>query len=334
MGRKCAAWGNVGNTMRVLVTGATSLLGRTTVAALLARGDTVSTMQRSPSGLDTTEFIGSINDAAVVDSAVAGQEAVIHLAAKVDIVGDWDEYITTNVEGTSTVLAAARANGVKRFVYVSSPSVAHSGDSIMGAAAEPADPDKTRGHYSTSKAMAEQVALAASSPDMPVLAIRPHLVIGVGDTQLVGRIADRARAGRLPLIGSGLALVDTTWVDNAADALVAAVDRAPSLGGRALVVSNGEPRTVHELIARITTALGIEWSPRSVPRSVAIGAGSIIERVWDRTDRSGEPPMTAFGAEQLSTAHWFDQTETRRALGWKPQVSLAEGFEQLAAHRT
>lgn len=320
--------------MKILVTGATSLLGRTTVAALVARGDEVTTLQRSPSGLPTTEFTGSINDATVVDSAVADQDAIIHLAAKVDVVGNWDDYVRTNVEGTSTVLAAARANGVGRFVYVSSPSVAHSGDSIIGAAAEPASPDTTHGHYSTSKAMAEQIALAASTSDMPVVAIRPHLVIGVGDTQLVGRIADRALAGRLPLIGSGLALVDTTWVDNAADALVAAVDRAPTLGGRALVVSNGEPRTVHELIARITTALGIEWSPRSVPRSVAIGAGSLIERVWDRTERSDEPPMTAFGAEQLSTAHWFAQSETREALDWEPKVSLAEAFEQLASHRS
>ena len=95
--------------------------------------------------------------------------------------------------------------------------------------------------------------------------------------------------------------------------------------------SNGEPRTVHELVARITKAANVEWSPRSVPRKVAITGGSVVEKVWDRTDREDEPPMTAFGAEQLSTAHWFDQTRTREALGWTPKVSLAEGFERLEA---
>lgn len=315
---------------RILVTGATSMIGRAVVERFIARGDDVSTLQRSPSDLGVHEFNGSVIDAKVVDEAVAGQDTIIHLAAKVDLVGDWEDFVSINVEGTSTVLAAAREAGVKRFVYVSSPSVAHGGESIVGEGAAPADPDTTRGNYATSKAMAEQIALAASSDDMSVVAIRPHLVIGPGDTQLVERILDRARQGRLPLIGSGLALIDTTWVDNAADALIAAGDRADDLGGRAFVVSNGEPRTVHELFARITTAAGIDWSDRSVPKAVAVAGGRLVEQVWDRTHREDDPPMTAFGAEQLSTAHWFDQRETRDALGWAPTVSLAEGFARLA----
>ena len=184
----------------------------------------------------------------------------------------------------------------------------------MGAGAEPADPDSTRGNYATTKAMAEKLALAESSKAMPVVAIRPHLVIGPGDTQLVERVLDRARSGRMPLIGTGLALVDVTWVDNAADAMIAAVDQCPNLGGQAFVVSNGEPRTVHELIGRITTAAGVDWSPRSVPRTVAILGGTLAEKFWEFTGRDDEPPMTAFGAEQLSTAHWFDQRATRAAL--------------------
>ena len=318
--------------MKVLVTGATSMIGRLVVERLVARGDVVTVLQRSTADLGVREINGSVTDHEIVASAVAEQDGVIHLAAKVDIVGDWDDFVSINVEGTTTLLAAARDAGVSRFVYVSSPSVAHGGESLIGAGAEPANPDSTSGHYATSKAMAEQLALAASSEYMPVVAIRPHLVIGVGDTQLVERVVDRATQGRLPLIGSGLALVDTTWADNAADALVAALDKAPELGGEALVVSNGEPRTVHELFARLTAAAGVDWSPRSVPRSVAIAGGTVVEQVWDRTSREDEPPMTAFSAEQLSTAHWFDQSRTREALDWQPVVSLAEGFERLAAH--
>ena len=318
--------------MKVLVTGATSMIGRMVVDRLVARGDTVTVLQRSTADLGVREINGSITDADVVSEAVADHDGVIHLAAKVDIVGDWDDFVSINVEGTRILLGAARDAGVSRFVYVSSPSVAHGGESLIGAGSEPADPDSTSGHYATSKAMAEQLALAADSDDMPVVAIRPHLVIGVGDTQLVERVIDRARQGRLPLIGSGLALVDTTWADNAADALVAALDKAPELGGEAFVVSNGEPRTVHELFARLTRAAGVDWSPRSVPRSVAIAGGSVVEQVWERTSRDDEPPMTAFSAEQLSTAHWFDQKRTREALDWTPAVSLAEGFQRLTAH--
>lgn len=318
--------------MRVLVTGSTSMIGRMVAELLMARGDDVTVLQRSSSDLAGVRQInGSVTDADVVAQAVEGQDGVIHLAAKVDIMGSWEDFVSVNVEGTSTMLAAAKDAGVSRFVYISTPSVAHGGESLIGADAEPADPDNTSGHYATSKAMAEQLALAANTDEMPVVAIRPHLVIGPGDTQLVERILDRAREGRMPLIGAGLALVDTTWVDNAADAMVAALDRAPQLGGEAFVISNGEPRTVHELVARITKAANIDWSPRSVPRKVAIAGGSVVETIWDRTDRDDEPPMTAFGAEQLSTAHWFDQNRTREALEWTPKVSLAEGFNRLEA---
>lgn len=324
--------------MKVLVTGATSLIGRRTVERLRRRGHSVSVLQRSPSGLDgVTEFVGSVDDPIVTERACADRDAVVHLAARVGVVGTWDEFHRTNVVGTETLLAAARRSGVTGFVHVSSPSVAHSGSSLVGSGAAPAVPDAVRGHYSVTKAIAECSALAASSDPMPVVAIRPHLVWGPGDSQLVGRIVERARAGRLALVGSGAALVDTTYVDNAADALVAAVERigvpANGLAGRALVVSNGEPRTVHELVSRIVAAAGVPTGRRlrRVPTRLAIGAGAVAERIWDRTGRTDDPPMTAFLAEQLATAHWFEQRTTRALLDWTPQVGLDEGFERLAA---
>lgn len=319
--------------VNVLVTGATSLIGRHTVDALLRRGHHVTTLQRG-AGVDdpgVRSITGSVTDRAAVGHGCAGHDAVIHLAAKVGVTGDWADYEHTNVRGTELLVHIARDAGVERFVHVSSPSVAHAGEPLVGAGADSADPNRTRGHYATTKAMAELVALDASSPDMPVVSIRPHLVWGPGDTQLIGRIVERARQGRLALIGSGAALIDTTYVTNAADSLVAALDRAPDLGGHAFVVSNGEPRTVKELVARITTAAGLDVSPRHVPARAAIAGGSVVERIWDRSGRADDPPMTSFLAEQLSTAHWFDQRDTRAALGWTPAVSLAEGFDALAA---
>ena len=332
MGEPSARWrkseGAVG--MRVLLTGATSMIGRATVARLRSRGDVVTVLQRSAFDDADACIQGSITDPSVLVNAVADQDAIIHLAAKVDIVGDLTEFTAVNVEATKNLIVAAQAAGVSRFVYMSSPSVAHGGNSIVGGGAGSADPESTRGHYATTKATAELAALAASTDAMPVVAIRPHLVIGPGDTQLIERLIDRAKAGRLPLVGSGLALVDVTWVDNAADALVAAVDAAPDHGGEAFVVSNGEPRTVEELFTRIMDAAGIDWSPRRVPAKVAIGAGTLIEKIWDRSEREDEPPMTGFAAEQLATAHWFDQKRTRDALNWEPAVSLAEAWPRLA----
>ena len=315
--------------MRVLVTGASGLLGRTTAELLRRRGDEVTVLQRRTAGLGTREVLGDVADPAVVRAASRGQDAVLHLAAKVDVVGRWADYAHANIEGTRQVVAACREAGVRRLVHVSSPSVAHAGTALAGVGAEPADPARARGHYSRSKAVAELDALAADGAELSVLAVRPHLVWGPGDTQLVARIVERARAGRLPLLGSGAALVDTTYVDNAAAALVAALDSAAH--GEPLVVSNGEPRPIGEILARLCRAAGVPGPGRRVPYRVAWLAGAAAEGAWTLARRTSVPPLTRFLAEQLATAHWFDQRRTRTALGWTPQVSLEEGFTRLTA---
>jgi 2-alkyl-3-oxoalkanoate reductase len=317
--------------VNIVVTGGTSLLGGAIALHLHDRGDRVTVFQRRPSGLGLTEVLGDVADRAAVAGAVRGADAVIHAAAKVTVVGAWAEFAATNISGTANLVDASRAAGVARFVYVSSPSVAHSGSSLVGAPAGPADPEAARDNYSRSKAAGELLALAAAADDFSVVSVRPHLVWGPGDTQLIGRIVDRARQGRLAIIGSGAALVDTTYVTNAADAIVAAADRADAVNGRAFVVSNGQPRPVRELVDRIVIAAGLAPPRLRVPVAVARTAGSLLERVWERTHRSDDPPITKFLAEQLSTAHWFDQRETRNALDWRPAIDLDEGFARVSA---
>ncbi|WNV77710.1 NAD-dependent epimerase/dehydratase family protein [Geodermatophilus sp. DSM 44513] len=317
--------------MRVLVTGASGMLGRATAGALLDRGDEVTVLQRRTAGLPCREVLGDVADPAVVRRAARGQDAVLHLAAKVDVTGPWAEYASANIAGTRAVVEACRAGGVGRLVHVSSPSVAHAGTALVGVGAGPADPDRARGRYSRSKAVAELDALAADSPALAVLAVRPHLVWGPGDAQLVGRIVARARAGRLPVIGSGAALIDTTYVDDAASALVAAVDACGPVHGEALVVSNGQPRPVAEVLHRLCRAAGVPGPRGRAPFAAAYAAGAAVEAVWAVSRRRSTPPMTRFLAEQLATAHWFDQRRTRAALGWAPRVGLDEGFARLRA---
>ena len=318
--------------MIVLVTGASGLLGGAVAAAVRDAGHEVRTLQRRPSGVaGVTDLLGSVTDATAVAHAAAGVDAIVHLAAKVSLAGAPAEFENVNVGGTLRLLRAATASTASRFVFVSSPSVAHAGASIVGDDARPADPLRARGDYARTKAAAELLALAADSPELAVVAVRPHLVWGPGDTQLVARIVDRARRGRLPLLGHGAALIDTTYIDNAASAIAAALERAPEVHGNSYVVTNGEPRPVAELLAGMCAAAGVPAPRWSVPAGVARAAGSVIEAVWSVRPGVDEPPMTRFLAEQLSTAHWFDQRRTRADLHWTPTVSLDEGFERLAA---
>ncbi|MGO1182139.1 MAG: NAD-dependent epimerase/dehydratase family protein [Micrococcaceae bacterium] len=321
---------------RVLVTGASGVLGSGVARALIAQGAAVTTLQRRPTGIEGAhEVRGSVTDHDTVVRALTGVDTVVHLAAKVSVSGPGHEYEHVNVEGTRLLLSAAREAGVSRFIHISSPSVAHSGSSIIGDGADPADPLRARGHYARTKAEGELLALGADSEDFRVLVLRPHLMWGPGDTQLTERIIERSRAGRMPLIGSGAALVDTLYVANAVDAVLAACGAVDRHHGEALVVTNGEPRPIGELIRGLARAGGSPEPALRVPAGLARVAGSVIERVWESLpfeSEDGEPPLTRFLAEQLSTAHWFDQRRTRHVLGWSPRISVDEGMRLTSRH--
>jgi nucleoside-diphosphate-sugar epimerase len=286
-------------------------------------------MQRGESELSVKVFRGDIRDSDVVSAAIQGCDVVIHAAAKVGLVGSFQEFFSTNVTGTENIMNAAADAGCRGVVYVSSPSVSYSTTPVEGAVSPPAT-DDVMGHYSRTKSIAERAVL--KDHRLPTVALRPHLVWGPGDTQLVGRIVERAQQGRLVLVNKGNAVVDSTYIDNVADALVAAAERIgvqENLDGRALVVSNGEPRTVASLVDSICIAAGVAYAPRSVSLRAAVILGSIIETVFKLRPHS-EPPLTKFTAYQLGISHWFDISETRKLLEWAPRINLDEGFARLA----
>ena len=334
---------------RILFTGASGLLGRESVLALLRAGYDVRVFQRGDSGIAALlpdsirprfeQVRGDITNAQAVDLAMTGVNGVVHAAAKVSVSGEWADYERINIEGTRTMLQAALNHSVGSFLYISSPSVAHAGAAIVGDGAGVASPEHARGNYARSKAAAELLALEANGTPLPgsgvlrVGALRPHLMWGPGDTQLVERVLERSAAGRLPLLSGGTGLIDTLYIDNAADAVVRGYQRLDAFAGKALVVTNGQPRTIAELLGGFCEAVGVPAPRFSVPAKVAALAGKVIERVWERLPKNvtagDEPPMTEFLAEQLSTAHWFDQRRTRELLQWEPAVSIKEGYERL-----
>jgi len=324
--------------VRALVTGGGGFLGGAVVRMLLARGDTVVSLARGDYpglrelGVHTVR--GDLADPAAVLAAAEGCDVVLHVAAKAGIWGSAADFERSNVEGTRTVLQACRTLGIRRLVHTSTPSVVHAGGDIAGG--DESLPYATRfsSDYPRTKALAEREVLAAADHALATVALRPHLVWGPGDTQLVPRILDRARAGRLRFVAGGTALVDTTYVDDAVAAHLCAADRlepGASCSGRAYFISSGDPRPVRDVVNAILAAGGRAPETRSVPLPLAEAAGAVAETVWRLLHRHDEPPMTRFLARQLATAHWFDISAARRDLGYVPQVGLDEGFRRLAA---
>ena len=322
--------------MKVLVTGTGSLLLGGVASELLRRGDEVVCLQRRPAAFmghqNAHEVLADICNSDAVALAAKGCDAIIHGAARVGVVGSQKEFYDTNVLGTENILRAAEQQSISRLVFVSTPSVAHTGASLVGAPAGQAEIGRSRSYYAESKAIAERTVLNARNSQLAVVAIRPHLVWGPGDTQLVGRIVERAKSGRLAVVGTGNALVDSTYIDNAISAHIAALDAlhiGSACDGKAYVVSNGEPRTVNELMRSMCESAGVPFEPRHLSLTLGIRLGSLVERLWPLM-QSSEPPITRFIAEQLGTAHWFDQRSFQNECSWAPHVALDEGFSRLA----
>ncbi len=325
--------------MRVLVTGAGGFLGGAIARALVARGDAVRSFSRGRyselEALGVEHARGDLADRNAVRRAAKGCDAIVHTAAKAGVWGDPREYHRANVIGTESVLAACRAAGVSRLVYTSTPSVVHQGGSIEGGDESLPYTTHASTDYQATKTQAERSALASQSRELSVVALRPHLIWGPGDPHLVPRIVARGRRGRIALPGGGTQRVDTVYVDNAADAHLAALDRladpSAACAGRAYFITNGEPLPLREIVLGILRAAGIEARVVPIPRPLAYAAGAALEVAFRVARSEREPPLTRFVAEQLSTAHWFDIGAARRELGWSPRVSIAEGLDRLRA---
>lgn len=331
--------------MKVLVTGGGGFLGGAIVRRLVARGDAVRTLQRGEypalAALGVECVRGDLSDAALVQAAVRGCDAVIHTAAKAGVWGPFEDYYRANVVGTRNVLAACRAVGVKRLVYTSSPSVVFDGRDEAGIDETAPYPARYLAHYPRTKAEAERAVLAANGPELATVALRPHLIWGPGDPHLLPRLVARAQSGKLRLVARDDNLVDSTYVDNAALAHVLALDalsradvpHRPACAGRAYFISNGEPLAMAELVNKLLAAKGVPPVTRTISPGLAYAAGAMLEMLYKLLRRRDEPPITRFVAQQLSTSHWFDLTAARRDLGYEAEVSLAEGLARLVAEK-
>lgn len=350
MSSSTSALSSAPGTGAALVTGGTGFLGRRIVERLLADGRPVAVLARKPAPeLEArgVRFISaSLDDTAAVRNACAGMETVFHVAAKVGVWGRYHDFFRTNVLGTHGVLDGCRRHGVRYLVYTSTPSVVYNGRDLAGANESLPLTTRCPSPYPLTKAIAERDVLAANSETLRTIALRPHLIWGVGDPHLVPRVIERARAGRLRIVGTGTNRVDMVHIENAVDAhllaeqairrshliddkigeLSQAVRRAD---GRAFFITNGEPVVLWAWINALLEAIGEPRVTQRISLPAATTIGALCEAVWRILPVPSEPPMTRFVAAELAKDHWFDISAARRDLGYTPRVSTAEGTAEL-----
>jgi nucleoside-diphosphate-sugar epimerase len=321
-----------------LVTGGGGFLGSAIVRLLREHGRTVRSLARHHypelDALGVQQYHGDVADPAIVSAAVEGCAVVFHVAAKAGLWGPYHEYHRSNVVGTENVIAACRSHGVRRLIYTSSPSVVFNGRDLEGVDESVPYAARYDAAYPATKAIAEKLVLTSNGSALATLSLRPHLIWGPGDHNILPRIYSRARARRLYRIGRGNPLIDLTYIDNAALAHVLAAERlepGSPISGRPYFIAQGDPVPLWNMVNRFLEIAGLPPVRRSIPRLMAVAVGGLLEAVYTIFRLPGEPRMTRFLARELSTAHWYKLDAARRDLGYSPTVGIEEGLRRLAS---
>lgn len=326
--------------MKALVTGGGGFLGKRMVELLREQGHEVVFFARGKyPEVEKTGAKGfqiDLCDKDAIPAALEGVDVVFHVAAKAGFWGPLSEYRATNVTGTQNLIDACRAKGVKRFVYTSTPSVHGYDHDIENGGQDVPYATSYESPYPQSKAEAEKLVLAANGPGFATVALRPHLIFGPGDTNLLPRVVTRAKAGALPIVGTGKNKVDMTFVDNAA---WAHLDAANALGsadaacaGKAYFIGNDEPVVLWDWLGALFDELGVPRPKRQLSLGVVRALGGVMEFAYSVLPLKGEPRMTRFLASGLAYSHWYDMGPAKRDLGYHIRVPMSEGTRQTVAY--
>lgn len=324
--------------MRMLVTGGSGFVGSALCRRLHALGHDVIALARRPSpslaaaGIRTVcHDLSAPAAGSTLAAEFAGAGCVFHTAAHVKMWGPEEAFRAGNVVATANVIAACREAGVPRLVFTSSPSVVATSAGLRGVDESQPYPAHFEAFYPETKAEAERSVLAAHGPELRSIALRPHLIFGPGDTNLVPTILARARAGRLVQVGNGGNLVDLTFIDDCVEAHVRAADaleERPSAGGRAYFISQGTPVPLWAWIARVLELHGVAPVRRKISARLARALATVAEATWRTCRLRSDPPLTRFLAEEMATDHYFDLSAARRELGYAPSLTVWEATER------
>lgn len=312
--------------MKVLVTGATGFLGVHTVAVLNARGHEVHALGRDPARLSRLEahtVLADLRNRAAMLGACEGMEAVIHTGALSAPWGPPADFEAINLSGTRHVLEGCALHGVKRLVHISSPAVVFDGLDQIDLPDDAPYPARHSSHYALTKKRAEEAVRA--SPVSAVI-LRPKAIYGPGDRSLLPRLVAAARVGRLWQIGDGRNLVELTYVSDAVNAILLALEASVPHDAAPYTVTGGRPVRLWEAIRTVLKGLGLSSRLPVLPLSVALPLASGLERIAGVTGR--EPRLTRYTVDLLVRTQTYDTTRARNDLGYAPQVSLEDGLER------
>ncbi len=282
--------------------------------------------------LGVKSFTGDISNPAHIFTACKDIEAVFHTAAKVGFWGTYADFYKTNVSGTENLINSCISNGVGRLIFTSSASVVFDGTHLEGINESVNYPLVAASNYTATKAIAEQMVLQANSGFLRTISLRPHLVWGPGDTQLIPKMIQRAESGKLRRPGKRDYFIDTTYIDNLIDAQLLALDKMEldkAICGKPFFITDGKPVKSWDFINSILMTAGVDPIKKTFPKAFALAVAWIIEKTNQLLKSNKDPFISRFLIHELCTHHWFDISAARSLLGYQPAIGFNEGIRRL-----
>lgn len=323
-------------TDRFIITGGSGFLGKAIGRKLVDGGADVISIARGDYPELKELGIKSVRADISKDTNILGQyfqgaKAVFHTAAKVDMWGPYEDFFKTNVLGSRQILKLCQKNGVSRLIFTSSPSVIANGHDLNGVNEDYPYPEHYDAFYPMTKAQAEQEILEANGKEgVYTCALRPHLIWGPGDTNLLPTILNRAKAGRLLQVGNGENLVDLSYIEDCVSAHLLAMERLDAnseVAGKPFFISQDEPVKMWDWINEVLKRNQLPSLNRKVSRRLA-RIIAIVSEAAAKLSLTKEPLLTRFLVDEMATNHYFDISRAKTLLNYQPRFSISEAMEK------
>ena len=325
--------------MKALVTGATGFVGAAVARALLAEGAELRLLVRANSDRSNMEdlpaeiVIGDLRDEASLRAAVAGCDAVFHVAADYRLwTPEPQEMYDANVDGSRNLVRAAANAGVNRIVYTSSvAALGVPGDGSLGDEDTPVTLDNMIGHYKRSKFLAEAAVMELAAAGAPVVIVNPSAPVGLRDIKPTptGRMVIEAAMGRIPAyLDTGLNVVH---VDDVATGHLLA-HKLGKIGEKYII--GGRNMTLAEILGEIAVLSGRKPPTIKLPHALVMPVAMIVEG-WARLTGGGEPFVTIDAVRMAKKRMFYSIAKAERELGYaarRPEEGLRDALDWFRAH--
>lgn len=269
-----------------------------------------------------------LNDESMMHSICSKGDVIVHLAALSAPWGRYADFYRINVEGTKSIIRAAKEAKIKRFIHISTPSIYFDYRDRKDILEGDDLPKKSVNAYATTKKMAEEVVDFAFSEGIPCITLRPRAVFGPHDKTLFPRVLKACQEGGVPAFSRESPIVDITYVDNVAHAIWLAINAPSSCLGQKYNITNDEPTSLESIFNQVFDELSIPFKTRRIPYPLAYFAATLSEVKAYLTRK--EPSLTRYGVGVLTYTQTLSIEKAKKELNYSPIISLNQGIKRYA----